>query len=41
VDRTGSGSCLVAGFCISGVEASGSATRELVRWILGKQVVRL
>jgi hypothetical protein len=30
VDRTGSGSCPVAGFGISGVETSGSATRELV-----------
>ena len=30
VDRTGSGSCAVAGFGISGVEPSGSATRELV-----------
>jgi hypothetical protein len=30
VDGTGSGSCLVAGFCIIGVEPSGSATRELV-----------
>jgi hypothetical protein len=27
---TGSGSCPVAGFGISGVEPSGSATRELV-----------
>jgi hypothetical protein len=33
VDRTGSGSCLAAGFDISGVELSGSATQsELVRW---------
>jgi hypothetical protein len=30
VDGTGSGSCPVAGFSISGVEPSGSATRELV-----------
>jgi hypothetical protein len=30
VDGTGSGSCPVAGFGISGVEPSGSATRELV-----------
>ena len=30
MDRTGSGSCAVAGFGISGVEISGSATRELV-----------
>jgi hypothetical protein len=30
VDGTGSGSCAVAGFGISGVEPSGSATRELV-----------
>jgi hypothetical protein len=30
VDGTGSGSCLEAGFCINGVEPSGSATRELV-----------
>jgi hypothetical protein len=30
VDETGSGSCPVAGFGISGVEPSGSATRELV-----------
>jgi hypothetical protein len=28
VDGTGSGSCPVAGFGISGVEPSGSATRE-------------
>jgi hypothetical protein len=27
---TGSGSCPVAGFGVSGVEPSGSATRELV-----------
>jgi hypothetical protein len=31
MDGTGSGSCPVAGFGISGVEPSGSATRELVR----------
>jgi hypothetical protein len=31
VDGTGSGSCSVAGFGISGVEPSGFATRELVR----------
>jgi len=30
VDWTGSGSCAVVGFCISGVEPSGSATRELI-----------
>jgi hypothetical protein len=30
VDGTGSGSCAVAGFGISGVETSGSATGELV-----------
>jgi hypothetical protein len=30
VDGTGSGSCAVVGFGISGVEPSGSATRELV-----------
>ena len=30
MDEAGSGSCLVAGFGISGVEPSGSATRELV-----------
>jgi len=30
VDRTGSGSCAVTGFGISGVEPSGSATGELV-----------
>jgi hypothetical protein len=30
VDGTGSGSCPVATFAISGVETSGSATRELV-----------
>jgi hypothetical protein len=30
VDGTGSGSCPVVGFCISDVEPSGSATRELV-----------
>jgi len=29
-DGSGSGSCPVAGFGISGVEPSGSATRELV-----------
>jgi hypothetical protein len=27
VDGAGSGSCPMAGFCISGVEPSGSATR--------------
>jgi len=32
VDGTGSGSCAVAGFGISGVEPSGSATRELVNY---------
>jgi hypothetical protein len=30
VDVTGSGSCPMAGFVISGVQTSGSATRELV-----------
>jgi hypothetical protein len=30
VDRTGSGSCVVTGFCINGVEPSGSAIRESV-----------
>jgi hypothetical protein len=30
VDGTGSGSCPVAGFGISGVESSGSATRDIV-----------
>jgi hypothetical protein len=30
VDGTGSGTCPVAGFGISGVKPSGSATRELV-----------
>ena len=30
MDGTGSGSCAVAGFGISGVEPSGSSTRELV-----------
>jgi hypothetical protein len=30
MDATGSESCPVAGFGISGVEPSGSATRELV-----------
>jgi hypothetical protein len=29
VDGTGSGSCPVAGFVVSGVEHSGSANREL------------
>jgi hypothetical protein len=28
VDGTGSGSCVVAGFGIGGVEPSGSATRD-------------
>jgi hypothetical protein len=45
VVRTGSGSCPMADFGISGVEPSGSATRALVnyciRWILGKYVVTL
>jgi hypothetical protein len=31
VDGTGSGSCPVAGFVISGVELSGSAIKELIR----------
>ena len=30
MDGTGSGLCEVAGFGISGVESSGSATRQLV-----------
>jgi hypothetical protein len=30
VDGTGSGSCPVAGFGVSGVETSDSTTRELV-----------
>jgi hypothetical protein len=30
VDGTGSGSCAVSGFGNSGVETSGSATRELI-----------
>jgi hypothetical protein len=30
VDRTGSGSCAVVGFCVSGVEPLCSAARELV-----------
>ena len=30
MDETGSGSCPVAGFGISCVEPSGSATRELI-----------
>jgi hypothetical protein len=33
VDGTGSGSCPVAGFGISGVEPSGSATRESVDYM--------
>jgi hypothetical protein len=41
VDETGSGSCSVAGFGISSVEPSGSATTKLVRWILVRQVVRM
>ena len=32
MDGTGSGSCPMACFGISGVEPSGSATRELVNW---------
>jgi hypothetical protein len=34
VDGTGSGSCSVAGFDISGVEPLGSATRGLVGWLV-------
>jgi hypothetical protein len=34
VDRTGLGSCPMAGFGISRVEPSGSAITVLVRWIL-------
>jgi hypothetical protein len=30
VDRTGSGSCLLAAFAISSVEYSGSAAKELI-----------
>ena len=30
MDGTGSGSCAMAGFGISGVEPTGSATRQLV-----------
>jgi hypothetical protein len=30
VDRTGSGSCVMVGFCVSGVEPLCSAARELV-----------
>ena len=30
MDGTGSGSCPMAGFCVSGVEPSGSAGRELI-----------
>jgi hypothetical protein len=44
VNGTGSGSCPMAGCGTSGVEPSGSATRELgelVRWILGKWVARM
>jgi hypothetical protein len=36
VDGTGSGSCPVAGFDISGVEPWGSALTVIVRWILGR-----
>jgi hypothetical protein len=32
VDGTGSGSCPMAGFGISGVEPSEFSTRELVNW---------
>jgi hypothetical protein len=32
VDRTGSGSCPVMGFGISGVEPSGSVTTDLREW---------
>jgi hypothetical protein len=32
MDGTGSGSCTVVGFCISGVEPLCSAARELVNW---------
>jgi hypothetical protein len=35
VDGTGSGSCPVAGFGISGAEPSGSATKGLVSRSLG------
>jgi hypothetical protein len=44
VDGTGSGSCPIVFFDISGVESSGSDLKSvcyLVRRILGKQVVRV
>lgn len=31
----------IAGFGISGIEPSGSATVQFVRWMLGKWVVRM
>jgi hypothetical protein len=34
VSGTGSGSCPMAGFGISVVETSGSATRELARYLI-------
>jgi hypothetical protein len=34
VDRSGSGSYPTAGFGISGVEPSGSATTELINWLV-------
>jgi len=40
VDRTVLASCPVAGFGISYIELSASATTLLVRWILGRQVVK-
>jgi hypothetical protein len=41
VARTSSGSCPVAGFGISGVESTGSATRELVNQSDGSKGNRL
>jgi hypothetical protein len=43
VDGTGSGSCPVVDLDINGVEPSRFAVKvsELMRWILGKQAVRM
>jgi hypothetical protein len=41
VDGIGTGSCPVVGFHIISVESLGSATTVLVRWILGRSVVRM
>jgi hypothetical protein len=41
VDGTGSGSCPVAGFGISGVEPSDSVTTVSVSYIIEEQVVRM